>query len=254
MKQRDSTPKRVIMWGATGQAKVVRPILEQSGIELVALFDDTPGLAPPFVDVPLFEGRRDFPSWISKEAAGELGFVVAIGNPHGRVRLQLQEYLMGFGLEPVSVIHPTAWVEPGTIIGAGAQVMAGAIILAEVTLGDQCIVNTRASVDHESVLADGVEIAPGATLCGLVRCETNAWVCAGATVLPRMRIGADAIVGAGAVVRSDIPAATKVVGVPARPIGHTTVNSPAPRFLKQTSGINGGDDLPAHLKLIRTPE
>jgi acetyltransferase-like isoleucine patch superfamily enzyme len=73
-------------------------------------------------------------------------------------------------------------------------------------------------VDHEDVLEDGVELAPGATLCGLVTIETGGWVCAGATVLPRIKIGADAIVGAGAVVTRNVPPGVTVVGIPAKPL------------------------------------
>jgi serine acetyltransferase len=102
-------------------------------------------------------------------------------------------------------------------VGEGSQILAGAIVGDEAVLGKACIVNTRASVDHEDILDDGVEIGPGATLCGLVRMGTASWVCAGATVLPRITIGADAIVGAGAVVIKDVPEGITVVGVPARP-------------------------------------
>jgi acetyltransferase-like isoleucine patch superfamily enzyme len=96
--------------------------------------------------------------------------------------------------------------------------LAGAIVAEEAVLGRQCIINTRASVDHECILEDGVELAPAATFCGLVHAERHAWICAGATVLPRIRIGQDAIVGAGAVVTQDVPAGQTVVGVPARAI------------------------------------
>lgn len=45
--------------------------------------------------------------------------------------------------------------------------------------------------------------------------ETNVWIGAAATILPGVRIGAGAVVAAGAVVTHDVPAATLVAGVPA---------------------------------------
>jgi acetyltransferase-like isoleucine patch superfamily enzyme len=45
--------------------------------------------------------------------------------------------------------------------------------------------------------------------------ETNVWIGAAATILPGVTIGADSVVGAGAVVTHDVPPATLVGGVPA---------------------------------------
>jgi sugar O-acyltransferase (sialic acid O-acetyltransferase NeuD family) len=205
----------VLLWGGTGQAKVVRPIIEHYGSRVVAVFDDTPSLPPTFSDVPLFHGWAAFQRWIVQRDRSRLGFCVAIGNPHGRVRLALSEKLKAEGLRCIPVIHPHACIEPNAMIGEGCQIHAGAIVGAEVRLGRQCIINTKASVDHECVLEDGVEIAPGATLCGLVCVQVNGWVCAGATILPRLTIHADAVVGAGAVVTRDVPPGTTVIGVPA---------------------------------------
>ena len=205
----------VIFWGGTGQAKVMRPVIEAQGHRLLGVFDDTTGLAAPFDDVPLIHGS-DFDRWLAEYRGEGLGFCVTIGNPHGRVRLRIAERLESVGLSAVTAVHPTAIIAKSAVIGPGAQIHAGAIIEVHTVLGRQCIVNTRASVDHECVLEDGVEIGPGVTLAGLVHVETAAWVAAGATVLPRMRIGADAIVGAGAVVTHDVPPATVVAGVPAR--------------------------------------
>jgi len=212
-------PPKVILWGGTGQAKVVRPIIEHYGSKVVAVFDDTPNLPPPFPDVPLYVGWAGFKEWITDyPRRAEIGFCITIGNPNGRMRVRFHERLMTEGLQPVTIAHPSAQIAENAIIGAGCQFMAGAIVNPEAHLGRQCIINTKASIDHECILEDGVELAPGATLCGIVRLGVNAWVCAGATVLPRIKIGADAVVGAGAVVIRDVPDATTVIGVPARPL------------------------------------
>ncbi len=48
--------------------------------------------------------------------------------------------------------------------------------------------------------------------------ETNVWIGTAATVLQGVRIGADSVVAAGAVVTRDVPPATLVAGVPAKVI------------------------------------
>jgi len=219
-----ATPTSVLLWGGTGQAKVMRPVLERSGARVVAVCDDTPDLPSPFPDVPLLRGWDGFTRWLGTQQLAGLAFLVTIGNPHGRVRLRLHDRLAEAGLTPISAVHHTAWLSESARVGTGAQIHAGAVVETGVSIGRQCIVNTRASVDHECVLEDGVEIAPGATLCGLVHVGTAAWVCAGATVLPRIRIGADAVVAAGAVVIRDVPDGATVCGVPARPMAARAVD------------------------------
>lgn len=211
----NSLPKRVILWGGTGQAKVIRPIIEYYGSKVIAVFDDNPNLSAPFPDIPLYYGRKGFQKWIKSENHKDLGFCVAIGNPYGRMRVEIHEWLIKERLKPTTIVHPYAQIAENAIIGDGCQFMAGAIVNPQARLGIQCIINTNASVDHECILEDGVELAPSATLCGHVLIGKNSWICAGATVLPRITIGQDATIGAGAVVISDVEDGNTVVGVPA---------------------------------------
>jgi acetyltransferase-like isoleucine patch superfamily enzyme len=83
-------------------------------------------------------------------------------------------------------------------------------------IGDACIVNSSANVDHECVLGHGVHIAPGATLTGCVEVGDRSFIAAGAVVLPRIKIGSDSIIGAGSVVTRDIPDNVIAFGSPAR--------------------------------------
>src|SRR6187551_3203983 len=71
-----------IVWGASGHAKVLREALVPAGLPLVATFDNSPSINPPFADVPLFHGQVGFREWRATNP-GTFGFLVAIGGPHG---------------------------------------------------------------------------------------------------------------------------------------------------------------------------
>lgn len=215
LSNRFNIPPEIILYGGTGQAKVVRPIVEFYGSKVVAVFDDTDGLSPPFGDIALYHGFHSLIEWIKGIDLNKTGFCITIGNPHGDVRMKLHNDLVKLGLAPATVVHHTAFLADNCSIGVGSQIMAGAIIMPEVRIGKQCIINTNSSIDHECVLEDACEVAPGATLCGCVYMKFNSWVCAGATVLPRITLGENSIVGAGSLVREDVPDNTTIVGVPA---------------------------------------
>jgi|SRR5215471_10162900 len=205
-------PPRVIVWGGTGQAKAVRPIIEHYGARVIAVFDDTPDLPSPFADVEIYRGKTAFPDWIAQQVSrDDLGFCIAIGNPHGRVRLMFHEMLSREGLTPITIAHPAAVIANDAQVGAGSQILAGAIIASEARVGRQCIINCNSLVEHETILDDAVEIAPAATVLGLTRVGVNTMVGAGATVLSRLKIGNDVKIGAGAVVAGDV-ADGEVVG------------------------------------------
>jgi sugar O-acyltransferase (sialic acid O-acetyltransferase NeuD family) len=209
--------EEMVLWGATGQAKVLRECLAESGLRLVAVFDNNPDVQPPFPDVALVIGKSGFEDWVmSRSGAVGTRFLVAIGGQLGRDRIELQDYLESFGLSPLIARHPTAYVASNAVIGAGSQVLANAAVCVDATLGRGCIVNTGATVDHDCRLGDGVHIAPGAHLAGNVTVEAYATVFTGAVVAPRVRIGQGAVVGAGAVVLKDVPAGAVVAGNPAR--------------------------------------
>ena len=211
-------PHRIVLWGAVGQARLIGEVIKQRGSEIAAVVEENEAFPSPYPDLPLFRNWTQFEEWLKAQEISDLGFSLGL-NSNGQGRLELHEKLVNLGMQPVTLVHPSAIIASDAEIGEGSQIMAGVIVGPKATIGRQCIVNTKASVDHDNVIEDGAEISPGATLCGMVKVGSCAWIAAGATVLPLVQIGANAIVGAGAVVNKNVPENITVVGVPARPLG-----------------------------------
>ncbi|MDX1665169.1 MAG: acyltransferase [Candidatus Promineifilaceae bacterium] len=157
-------------------------------------------------------------------------------------------------------IHPTAEVSEQAEIGAGSSIWhqaqvrerarigrncilgKGVYIDFDVTVGDNCKLQNGVSVYHPATVEDGVFFGPGVivtndkvpravnpdmTLKADADWEVSpAWIGAGAALgagsvlLPGVRVGRWAMVGAGAVVTRDVPDFGLVVGNPARLVGY----------------------------------
>jgi len=208
--------KRIVFWGATGQAKVLREFIGQIGYTLIALFDNDTRVGPPFPDIPLYYGTEGFKSWQKEQESRETAGLIAIGGSRGRDRLGIQRFLESNHIKPIIAIHPTAFVPTDAQISEGSQILAHSTVCTGVRMGEACIINTASSVGHETVLGKGVHIGPGVTLAGCVSVDDYSFIGAGAVVLPWLKIGSDVIVGAGSVVTKDIPDGTVVYGNPAK--------------------------------------
>jgi len=88
--------------------------------------------------------------------------------------------------------------------------------LGGITIEDNVLIAPKVSL-----LAEGHPVSPESRhslVPGHIHIKRNAWIGAGATILPGVIIGENSVVAAGAVVSKDVPAHTIVGGIPAKPI------------------------------------
>lgn len=209
---------KFILWGAKGHALVLAEIVHEQGGEVIALFDNSKTVDTDLSGIEIHSGLVAYNAWALKQKknAKSISAIAAIGGARGRDRREYLEIFRNSGFKTPTLVHPSAVVSSSAHIGENSHILAGAVIATMVELGEACIVNTNASVDHECVLAAGVHVAPGSTLCGCVRVGENTLIGAGSVVLPRIKIGSNVVIGAGSIVTRDIPDSVVAYGNPAK--------------------------------------
>lgn len=86
--------------------------------------------------------------------------------------------------------------------------------LGGIVIEDDVMIGPRVNITSEN---HPVDVATRNTMLpAKVVIKRNAWIGAGATILPGVTVGENSVVAAGAVVTADVPANTVVAGVPAR--------------------------------------
>ena len=200
----------LLIIGAGGHGKVVADTALLLGWENVAFLDDRVATIGLPLDLPIVGTLRE----LTAQRRAYSSAIVAIGD--AKLRLELTERCRRSGFEVVSIVHPMAYVSKFASIGAGCVAFAQSAINAGVKVGDACIVNTGATVDHDCLIGHGVHICPGAHLAGDVRVGDRSWIGIAAAIRQGITIGRDATAGAGAVVVADVADDSTVVGVPAR--------------------------------------
>jgi acetyltransferase-like isoleucine patch superfamily enzyme len=149
----------------------------------------------------------------------------------------------GCSIGPHAVIFYDVVIGVSTLLGDGASVREGTRIGSRTVIGRYVTINynthigDRVKIQDHSWLAGNMTVADDVFISGGVGTSNDnrigrngydeahtvgpyigrgAAVGVGANLLPGIRIGAEAIVGAGAVVTKDVPDRAVVMGVPAR--------------------------------------
>jgi acetyltransferase-like isoleucine patch superfamily enzyme len=130
----------------------------------------------------------------------------------GRRSLVCEYVIIRAGEEPVE-IGAFSQIGPFTVILGGVGVKIG----DNVMIGPHCCI---AAGSHDYVQVERPMRFAGDLSKGPIVVEDNVWIGANVTLTDGVRIGRDAVVGAGSVVTKDVAPYEIVAGAPARVIGN----------------------------------
>ena len=117
-----------------------------------------------------------------------------------------------------TIIDPKVYIHDYMSIGEGTIIYEGAIITANIQVGNHVIISPKCGIGHDSIIKDYVSLLWNVNVSGNDVIEEGVMMGSGSTVIQGKRIEKGSTVGAGAVVIDDIDSYSTVVGVPAKVI------------------------------------
>jgi sugar O-acyltransferase (sialic acid O-acetyltransferase NeuD family) len=209
--------KSLFLIGSSGHAGAVLECIElQEQYEVIGLLDSFEPKGVHKHGYIVYGGVEDATQL--SESTGCRSFFIAVGDNFARWRIASLLSSTIPGIDFPIVMHPSVLVSKSARIGPGTVVTAGAIISVNAIVGQGCIVNVASAVNHDCRMDEFSSLSGGVQLGGGAAIGFRSSVGVGATLREKVVVGRDTVVGAGAVVTSDLPDNVVAYGVPARVI------------------------------------
>ncbi|MAH50359.1 N-acetyltransferase [Candidatus Pacearchaeota archaeon] len=154
----------------------------------------------------------------------------------------LEEVSQDVKIHRLALVHPTAKLGPGTVVWPFAQICAGTVLCPH------CAVGHGVYIGNDANLGEGVRIQSNAFICNMAKIgdyvfigqgtimgndkhprvnnpsykrrppiiESHVNLGMGCVILPGVRIGRGATIGAGSVVTKDVEPSATMIGNPGR--------------------------------------
>lgn len=209
--------KQIGIFGTSGFAREVGDIAEALGFEPIYVARDQSEIdALTFTSEVILE----------RDVLQLKGSDFAIGIGDNQVRRQVSARYSN-QLRFANLIHPSASFGNGQLAAIaerkGVIICAGVRFTNNIQIGNFTIFNLNATVGHDVLCEDFVNIAPGANISGNVHIEAGCWIGTGAVInqgdsASKLRIGSNTTIGSGSVVVKACDHDAVYVGIPAKRI------------------------------------
>ena len=207
--------EKIIIIGSEGHGKVIIDIVEkQDKYSIVGLVNANPTIGEEIMGYPVLGSDNDLIAL--RQEFPNCQFFIAVGDNFIRNKVRNKIVSNFPNINFPTIIHPSAEIAKQVKIGQGVCIMAGAIINSCSVIGDFCIVNTKASIDHDNTIGQFSSLAPNATTGGDVTIGEFSAIGISATIKHGISIGDNVVIGASAYLNSNAPDHSTLYGIPAK--------------------------------------
>lgn len=206
---------KIVLIGGGNQAHYTADIINKEGkYKIIGIIDSIHEIGSERFGYKVL-GRQENLKDLINEYDIEAG-IISIGDNSVRyyVLNQIKELVPSFKF--INAIHPSVIIGENVEIGVGVIMMAGCIINPKSKIGNFAFFATGAQVDHDCNIGNFTSISAGSITGGFVTLKDFSAITLGVTVIDRLTIGSNTLVGAGSLVIKDLPKNVLAYGNPAK--------------------------------------
>jgi sugar O-acyltransferase (sialic acid O-acetyltransferase NeuD family) len=211
------TKKNILRLGARGHARAVADVIKaENRYQIAGLIDSFQEPGTICFGCKVMGGEKDVPTICDKLSIRHI--FIAIGDNFQRQAMARRLFEAMPDVSFISTIHPSAVVGSDVEIGEGTVIMPKVVVVSGSRIAEGCLLNTAASLDHDSVMEAWSSLAPGVITGGHVHIGAGSAIGLGASIRDRITIGRDTVIGIGSVVTENMPENAIAYGAPCRVI------------------------------------
>lgn len=209
--------KNIFIFGASGHGRSTLNIIQsEQKYSLIGFIDSIKTVGSDYCGYPILGRESDIGKLIQSHEVKY--FIIAIGDNYQRFAAAERIQKSYPSLDLVTSIHPSAVISSDVTIGAGSVIMPHVTVVSGCRIGKGCILNTKSSLDHDSVMGDWSSLAPGVTTGGNVKIGIRSSIGLGTNIIEKIEIGQDTVIGAGSLVLKNISDRLLAYGSPCKAV------------------------------------
>jgi len=207
--------KKLIIVGAGGFGREILSWLKDVHVpgrpwELAGFLDDNPeALSKYNYKIPILGPIMEY-----QPQENDL-FVMGIASPT-QVKLNIAANLMAKGAEFISLIHPTVVYGNNVTFGKGCVICRNTVLTCDIIIGDFVSINIFSVIGHDAIIKEGCTLYSYSNINGFAKLGRGVEIGSHGCVLPGVKVGDFAKVGAGSLAVKSVKSNSTVIGVPAK--------------------------------------
>ena len=206
--------KEIYILGVGHNTIVYIDLAESCGYKIAGLYhynDERTG--ENIHGIPIIDSNATL---FNKKSLEGMSFAISVGD--NKIRAELAAKIREKGGEIPILIHATAIVSKYASIADGVVIHANAIVQADAEINKDTVISYNASVTHTSSIGEACYLAANSNIGAYVKIHEYVSIGQAATIVSGKLeyIGANSIVGAGAIVIANIEPNSIVAGNPAK--------------------------------------